>query len=66
VVTRGGRNRTSLRVIGFSPEGDRILFRREEDQGGDPQRRELWSVGVDGSAARLVVAGTMDGEWLSR
>jgi dipeptidyl aminopeptidase/acylaminoacyl peptidase len=52
---------TSLGVIGFSPEGDRILFWRKEDQGGDSQ--ELWSVGVDGSDDRLVVAGTMDGDW---
>ena len=53
---------TILGVKGFSPEGDRILFSREEDQGAD-LRRELWSVGVDGSDAHLVVAGTEDGDW---
>ena len=52
----------SLRVIGFSPRGDRILFSETTDSG----ESSLWSVGVDGSGARLVVAGTMDGEWLSR
>lgn len=57
---------TTLGVIGFSPEGDRILFWRNEDQRGDPQRGELWSVGVDGSDARLVVAGTIQGEWRPR
>ena len=52
----------SLGVIGFSPEGDRILFSETTDSG----ESSLWSLGVDGSGARLVVAGTMDGEWLSR
>jgi Tol biopolymer transport system component len=59
-----GERRTSCVVIGFSPEGDRILFMRlgganEVDPGS------LWSVGVDGSDARLVVAGTIDGAWRS-
>ena len=52
---------TSLSVIGFSPEGDRILFSKDR-QGG----RSLWSIGVDGSGARLAVAGTAQGDWLSR
>ena len=30
---------------------------------GVAQRSELWSINVDGSDARLVVAGTMDGDW---
>ena len=55
---------TSLRVIGFSPEGDRILFSMNEHPQGVGQRGELWSVAVDGSDARLVVAGTVDGDWL--
>jgi Tol biopolymer transport system component len=50
---------TSLWVIGFSPEGDRILFSKTEEAG----KRSLWSIGVDGSGPRLLVAGTMDGEW---
>ena len=54
---------TSLGILGFSPEGDSILFSKDGDRQGRGQRRELWSVGVDGSDARLVVAGTEDGEW---
>jgi hypothetical protein len=50
--------------IQFAPEGDRILFTRTEDGGRGAS--SLWSVGVDGSDARLVVAGTTQGEWLSR
>jgi Tol biopolymer transport system component len=64
-----GDRRTILDVIGFSPEGDRVLFGRSEfDRNGDLDLGpgSLWSVGVDGSDARLVVAGTTDGEWLSR
>jgi Tol biopolymer transport system component len=71
-VVRGGRSMTldgstlltvergtSLGVIEFSPQGDRILFSRTEEKG----KRSLWSVGVDGSGPRLLVAGTMDGDW---
>ena len=50
---------TDLRVMGFSPEGDRVLFSTIESD-------SLWSIGVDGSDASLVVAGTWQGEWLSR
>ena len=52
-----------LQVIGFSPEGDRILFSKSDADGGGSS---LWTVGVDGSDARLLVAETMHGEWLSR
>jgi DNA-binding beta-propeller fold protein YncE len=45
---------TSLAEIGFSPEGDRILFSKDKD---------LWSIGVDGSDAHLLVTGTTQGEW---
>jgi Tol biopolymer transport system component len=53
---------SSLRVIGFSPQGDRILFSKTEDRGAN----SLWSIGVDGSDARLVVTGTISGDWLIR
>jgi Tol biopolymer transport system component len=43
--------------MGFSPEGDRVLFSTIESD-------SLWSIGVEGSEARLVVAGTWEGEWL--
>ncbi len=62
LLTEGERG-TYLSVIGFSPQGDRILFSKAEDR----QRGEhsLWSIGVDGSDARLLVAGTSQGNWLS-
>lgn len=54
-------------VIEFSPQGDRILFSSTEDRGsGEPEGGALWSIGVDGSDPRVVVAGTIEGEWLSR
>lgn len=52
---------TNLTVIGFSPQGDRILLRRDR---GD--EHSLWSIGVDGSDPRVVVAGAWQGHWLSR
>jgi Tol biopolymer transport system component len=56
---------SSIWVIGFSPQGDRILFSRTEDEGAG--EGSLWSIRVDGSSdARLLVTGTMVGEWLSR
>jgi Tol biopolymer transport system component len=55
---------TFLGAIGYSPQGNRILFSRIEDRGRGES--SLWSIGVDGSDARLVVAGTTQGEWLSR
>ena len=60
LLTEGERG-VSLHAIGFSPQGDRILFRKDEGN-----VNSLWSIGVDGSDARLVVAGTWQGEWLSR
>jgi hypothetical protein len=65
--TRSERG-TTFWVIGFSAQGDRILFRRDEEGEGQgaPGESSLWSIGVDGSDARLVVAGTWQGEWLSR
>ena len=51
-------------VIGFSPEGDRILFSKTKSRGAG--EGSLWSIGVDGSHARLVVAGTTQGDWLAR
>jgi Tol biopolymer transport system component len=51
-----GEGGSEIWIMGFSPQGDRILFGKDND---------LWSVGVDGSHARLVVAGTDNGEWLS-
>ena len=50
---------TTLGAIGFSPKGDRVLFWRLKNG-----EFSLWSIGVDGSDARLVVAGTDQGAWL--
>ena len=59
-----GKRGTQLGVIGFSPQGDRILFSKNED--GRKIEQSLWSIGVDGSDPRRVVDGTLVGEWLSR
>ena len=54
VVTTLARfeGRGMLRILGFSPEGDRLLV--SQDAQGDSA---LWSVNTDGSGARLLVAG---------
>jgi Tol biopolymer transport system component len=49
--------------IEFSPEGDRILFSRTEDEGAGAS--SLWTVNADGSDLRRLVAGTAWGDWLS-
>jgi Tol biopolymer transport system component len=51
---------TKLEDLQVSPERDRVLFSKIED--GEPS---LWSIGVDGSDPRLIVAGTTQGEWLT-
>lgn len=47
----------------FSPDGDRILFSRTEEDGTGAY--SLWSVNADGSDLRRLVAGTAVGDWLS-
>lgn len=49
-----------LDVIGFAPEGDRILFSRSDS---NFSATSLWSIGVGGSAAQLLVAGANWGDW---
>jgi Tol biopolymer transport system component len=49
--------------VEFSPEGDRILFFGTEEDGTGAY--SLWSVNVDGSNLRRLVAGTASGDWLS-
>jgi Tol biopolymer transport system component len=58
-----GEPGTTLRVMGFLPQGDRILFSKTEDRGRG--EASLWSIGVDGSDERRLVAGTMYGDWLA-
>jgi Tol biopolymer transport system component len=50
---------TPLSIIGFSPQGDRLLYAMGDGEGA---ATGLWSVGVDGSDARLLVSGTTEGE----
>ena len=45
-----------FRVIGFSPEGDRILFTW-------PEADSLWSADADGSGIQLLVRGTNWADW---
>ena len=60
-----GEPGTWLNVIGFSPDGDRILFSEERPVSGQPGNYlySLWSVGVDGSNASQIVVGTLFGVW---
>jgi Tol biopolymer transport system component len=52
-----------LEVIGFSPEGDRVLFGEHRDVAGQPGTYvdSLWSIGLDGSDPRQIVVGTYYG-----
>jgi Tol biopolymer transport system component len=53
-----------LGVQGFSPQGDRILYSTGDGTG--LATTALWSIGVDGSEPRLLVAGTPQGDWRPR
>jgi Tol biopolymer transport system component len=44
---------SEFELVGFTPQGDRMLFTTTDDAGWS-----LWSIGIDGSDARLVVDGT--------
>jgi Tol biopolymer transport system component len=50
-------------VIGFSPDGDRVLFGEHRDVAGQPGTYldSIWSIGVDGSDARQIVVGAYAG-----
>jgi Tol biopolymer transport system component len=50
-------------VGGFSPEGDRILYRAFVRGSGGAAYNSLYSVNVDGSDVRQLVDGAMHGEW---
>ncbi len=50
-----------LRVIEFSPEGDRILFSRTEDM--DSGVSSLWSINADGSDLRRLVSRIEWADW---
>ncbi len=63
IVTTVASARTNygfgLEPIGFSPEGDRILF----GQSDEDDARSLWSANADGSGAQVLVVGTDVGAW---
>ncbi len=61
LIGKGGSD--YLRVIEFSPEGDRVLFQRTADMGRGAS--SLWSVDADGSDALRLVTGTDTGDWQS-
>jgi hypothetical protein len=50
-------------VIGFSPEGDRVVFGEHRPVEGQPDTwlDSIWSIGVDGSDPRQIVVGTYTG-----
>jgi len=49
-----------LGILGFSPEGDRLLVSQDAESAS-----ALWSVNTDGSGARQLVAGASVGAWLA-
>jgi dipeptidyl aminopeptidase/acylaminoacyl peptidase len=49
-------------IQGFSPQGDRILYAKLVRDGGAVYN-SLYSIGVDGSDRRLLVDGSMHGQW---
>ena len=63
LVTGTGGNDLSWGVIEFSPEGDRILYSRTDDDGSGVS--SLWSIKTDGSDPRRLVTGTAWGDWQS-
>ena len=51
-------------VIGFSPEGDRILYGEHRAIEGQPEGTfldSIWSIAIDGSDARQIAVGTYSG-----
>lgn len=53
-------------INGFSPQGDRILYTAFGRGSGGAGYTSLYSIGVDGSDARLLVDGAMQGQWRPR
>jgi Tol biopolymer transport system component len=67
VTSLTGGSEVILNIIGFSPEGDRILYSRTENMGRGNYLRQssLWSINADGSDPRRLVSGTTSGDWQS-
>ena len=53
-------------IRGFSPQGDRILYAALVRGDREGSTTALYSIGVDGSDARLLVDGAMQGQWRPR
>jgi dipeptidyl aminopeptidase/acylaminoacyl peptidase len=56
---------TFFNVIGFSPDGDRVLFGEHRPVAGQPEGTYLdsiWSIRIDGSDARQIAVGTYTGD----
>jgi Tol biopolymer transport system component len=47
-------------IVTFSPEGDQILFVKQDATG---EVASLWSVDTDGSGSRRLVPGSAQGDW---
>ena len=63
-VLSQGEPGTWFEVIGFSPEGDRVLFREHRpvvEQAEGTYLDSIWSIGVDGSDARQILVGAYTG-----
>jgi Tol biopolymer transport system component len=54
---------SSIEVIGFSPEGDRILLSNRVDDGSDAGLTSLYVIDADGSDLRRLVTGAGWGDW---
>ena len=61
-VTTTGDPGYNIGVIGFSPEGDRILISTSD---ANNTGTSLWSVRADGSESQQIVQGTGWGDWQS-
>jgi WD40 repeat protein len=62
-VLSAGEPGTWFEVIGFSPEGDRVLFGEHRPVAAQPGTYldSIWSIGVDGSNPRQILVGTYSG-----
>ena len=54
-----------IEALGFSPDGDRILFSKNEEAGSSEASGSLWSVNKDGTGARMLVADVDVGAWVA-
>lgn len=63
-VLSQGEPGTWFAVIGFTPDGNRVVFGEHRPVEGQPEGTYLdsiWSIGIDGSDPRQIVVGTYSG-----